>query len=47
MARAAAVAQQVDVELQLRARRRQRQHLVVELLERRAWTQQVQAHPDA
>ena len=47
MARPAAVAEQVDVELQLLAPRREREHVVVELLERRARAEEPEprAHP--
>ncbi len=44
MTRAPAVAQEVDVQLELLAGRRQREHLIVQLLERRAGAQQAQAH---
>ena len=47
VARPAAVAQQVDVQLELGAGRRQPQHLVVQLVERRARPQQAQPRPDA
>src|SRR5215218_7541618 len=44
---ATAVAQQAHVQLQFLTRRREREHRVMELLERRARTQQVQTHADA
>src|SRR5947209_13988280 len=47
VARAAAVAQEVDVELELLAGRGEREHLVVELVEAGARGEEVQAGADA